>query len=658
MTALLQGSFSKMTDEELDALSSDDDSDSSVDEPVRKACGYTKSKNLVEEYSGFEEGFDEEDPLAKQMKSVLALKASLGIDNDKEFLAEHERNKLEREKAEDERERIANMSVEERLKHEQEQASTMFKNIARNIVKQKEYAWKKPEWALNSTLRSTEAGEKVKNGGDLQAPITQLPHLKHTESDTEEVENVQADENVDEQAEQSQNESVETKKAEPLTAVAKKCAWEKPEWAKQPMLRSTKAGQAVKTGGNLQVLITQAPELKQVEDGPAPRKRFNWEQPEWAKQSKRHFLRATEAGERVKTGQDLQRPITRLTQKESLSDTSNELTLTKKTQSKKSCVNGTSDPQATTTPSTATKILTKAKCRQSLMAEAMDGEGSTERSSNPPKAISRRNLMATDANKAPSLRKLKSKRSLVSEPQEGKQSVESPVLQKSTSRRNMVVDTGNSSVLQKTKSKQSLLTSYPGNTNNSPEVSQASKVFTPSLPKSKSKRSLMTEPAYNTQEKVKPLMEKSKSRRTLVAESADPAKHMERGKSRRNVMLVTTNGESTSIPLESLQKTKSKRNLLVQPSGKNVGGASSRCLQKSKSRRGLMIQTPGEESPPASAEDEVKQLLRAGLRQVQANTEKEAAKHVSSAEDEVRNLLIAGLKKAKSKRTLVVESDE
>lgn len=71
-----------------------------------------------------------------------------------------------------------------------------------------------------------------------------------------------------------------------------------------------------------------------------------------------------------------------------------------------------------------------------------------------------------------------------------------------------------------------------------------------------------------------------------------------------------------------------------------------------------MIQTPGEESPPASAEDEVKQLLRAGLRQVQANTEKEAAKHVSSAEDEVRNLLIAGLKKAKSKRTLVVESDE
>jgi hypothetical protein len=323
MTAPLHESFSKITEEELDALSSDDDSSTSSEEsdnnPIHKIYNRQgKTKNLVEEYAGFEEGFDEDDPITKQMKTVLALKASLGIDNDKEFLLEHERRKHEREKAEAERQKVASMTVEEKLRYEQKQASSLYTNIARNVVKAKEYAWEKPEWALKSTLRTTEAGEKVKLGEDLQLPITQLPHLKRddsSESDESTIgsKNKEVDANISDDANTNTNhdddndddagkdnsveESVKRpcdekeekelrgkketnleakveddepksklksnpkKPATTTTVFQKNIGWEKPEWAKQRKLRSTQAGQKVKAGGDLQAPITHLPHL-------------------------------------------------------------------------------------------------------------------------------------------------------------------------------------------------------------------------------------------------------------------------------------------------------------------------------------------------------------------------------------------------------------
>jgi len=293
MIAVLHSTLPTMGKDDLDAFDSDDDSDSSDEDVVVKPSG---RKNQVGEYEGFDE-VDEDDPVAKQMQTLISLKLSLGIDNDKEFLEEHERKKKEKEK-------LANMSPEERIRFESEQASTFFSDVAKKVFveqskKKESIKWEKPEWATKSKLRTTAAGEAVKKGADLQGPITMATQLKHTGDSPKQI-----------------------PKLVPLTATAKKeIGWEKPEWAKKAKLKSTSAGEAVKKGVDLQAPITQATQIKHTAETTeeskikltrkavpvSEKKDIGWEKPEWAKKTK---LRSTAAGEKVKNGIDLQGPIT------------------------------------------------------------------------------------------------------------------------------------------------------------------------------------------------------------------------------------------------------------------------------------------------------------------------------------------------------------
>lgn len=301
--------LSGISKEELDALSSDDD-DSDSDDEDDHFQKHAVPKNQVKDFEGFEEGYDENDPIAKQMETIISLKVSLGIDNDKEFLAEHERKKKEREEKEKEAARIAAMTPEERIQYESEQASSLFASAAQRVMEQKkEYAWEKPDWAKKSKLRTTAAGEAVKKGVDLQAPITMAPHMKQ-------------------EPELSPRKVIKEKlrhRSEAGVVEKKEIGWEKPDWAKQTKLKSTAAGQAVKKGVDLQAPITQAPHIKKVSPGeapgliplktlkgrqnsePLPKKEIGWEKPDWTKKPK---LRTTSAGEAVKKGVDLQGPIT------------------------------------------------------------------------------------------------------------------------------------------------------------------------------------------------------------------------------------------------------------------------------------------------------------------------------------------------------------
>ena len=309
MAVLQMDALASIPNDEIDALSSDDESESSHDD------FHKGPKTQVTDYEGFEKGFDADDPIAKQMETILSLKISLGIDNDKEFLAEHERKKaqLEKERLEKEREaeRVANMTPEERIEYESQKASSLFSNVAQKVMSRrqeeikKEYAWEKPEWAKKKTLRTTAAGQAVKKGADLQGPITQAPHLKKN--------------NVEEEEEPKPK----LKHREAEKATKKNIEWEKPDWAKKTKLKTTAAGEAVKKGVDLQAPITQAPHIKKdskpEEQAPTrklkaakeaeavPKKNIEWEKPDWAKKNK---LRTTAAGEAVKNGVDLQGPIT------------------------------------------------------------------------------------------------------------------------------------------------------------------------------------------------------------------------------------------------------------------------------------------------------------------------------------------------------------
>lgn len=286
-----------MEKDEIDTIDSDDDSESSDEQAELKV---TVPKNQVTEYQGFEQ-VDENDPAAKQMQTLISLKLSLGIDNDKEFLEEHERKKAEKE-------RLANMPPEERIKLESEQASTFFSDVAKKVFSEQEkkkesIQWEKPEWAIKSKLRSTAAGEAVKKGSDLQAPITMATQLKHKKNS---------------------GDAGPKAPLKPMPGLVKReVGWEKPEWAKQTKLKTTTAGEAAKKGGDLQAPITKAtrrkgdgdkspasppkPKLKQKEAVFGQKKDIGWEKPEWAQKPK---LKSTAAGEKVKKGGDLQGPIT------------------------------------------------------------------------------------------------------------------------------------------------------------------------------------------------------------------------------------------------------------------------------------------------------------------------------------------------------------
>ena len=132
MSALV-GSFSKISNEELDALSSDDEDDDSDDEYVappplssltsRTAAAAAKRKTQLEDFAGFEDGVDMDDPISKQMQAVLSLRLCLNMDSDKEFMKEQEAKKAERDK-------LASMTPEEKLAYQEQKAGNALSKVA------------------------------------------------------------------------------------------------------------------------------------------------------------------------------------------------------------------------------------------------------------------------------------------------------------------------------------------------------------------------------------------------------------------------------------------------------------------------------------------------------------------------------------------------
>uniref|UniRef100_A0A7S3KXZ1 Uncharacterized protein n=1 Tax=Amphora coffeiformis TaxID=265554 RepID=A0A7S3KXZ1_9STRA len=118
-----------MSMEELDALSSSDENDSSSDDPevppVQSLADRSKSsqrKTTLQDFAGFEEGADADDPIAQKMQSILSLRILLRMDDDKEFMEEQEEKLLERMK-------LAKMTPEEHLKSEEEKTGNLLLNI-------------------------------------------------------------------------------------------------------------------------------------------------------------------------------------------------------------------------------------------------------------------------------------------------------------------------------------------------------------------------------------------------------------------------------------------------------------------------------------------------------------------------------------------------
>ena len=87
-----------MSDDESSYDSTGDDSSSSEDEP--KYRGVQKAKSGLSQFDGFDsDEEDSDDEIAQKMKAVLALRKSLGIDNDLEFMEEQKKKSRRKEAA-------------------------------------------------------------------------------------------------------------------------------------------------------------------------------------------------------------------------------------------------------------------------------------------------------------------------------------------------------------------------------------------------------------------------------------------------------------------------------------------------------------------------------------------------------------------------------
>ena len=111
----------------------------------------------------------------------------------------------------------------------------------------KDLSWKKPDWTKNTKLRSTGMADVVKKGGNLAAPITNLPHQMDDGpfSKPEWTDVVKPEER-----------HVEGDLAKPITNLPhatagdgnNDLAFKKPDWTKKPNLKESNKGEALKAG--------------------------------------------------------------------------------------------------------------------------------------------------------------------------------------------------------------------------------------------------------------------------------------------------------------------------------------------------------------------------------------------------------------------------
>jgi colicin import membrane protein len=122
------------SDSDSSYSSNDDEStDSSEDESCSGTVENDRKKSALAQFDGFDDEDDDSDnSVAEKMKSIIELRKSLGMDNDAEFMKEL------REK-EEEKKRLAAMSVEERMEYEESKAGDVMSKIReRHAEKMKE----------------------------------------------------------------------------------------------------------------------------------------------------------------------------------------------------------------------------------------------------------------------------------------------------------------------------------------------------------------------------------------------------------------------------------------------------------------------------------------------------------------------------------------
>ena len=129
------------SDDDSSYSSNDDESsDSSDDGPSSGTfTEKDKKKSALAQFEGFDvdDEDDDDNSVAEKMKSIIELRKSLGMDNDAEFMKEL------REK-EEEKKRLAAMSVEERMEYEESKAGDVMSKIReRHAEKMKEVEGKR-----------------------------------------------------------------------------------------------------------------------------------------------------------------------------------------------------------------------------------------------------------------------------------------------------------------------------------------------------------------------------------------------------------------------------------------------------------------------------------------------------------------------------------
>jgi hypothetical protein len=116
------------------------------------------------------------------------------------------------------------------------------------MADEKDLSWKKPDWATKSNLKSTSKSAAIKSGGNLAAPITNLPHQKK-DGDLA----FEKPEWTDEAA-AKEGHRVEGDLAKPITGLPQavsgnaNLAFEKPDWTKKKTLKQSEKGAALAEG--------------------------------------------------------------------------------------------------------------------------------------------------------------------------------------------------------------------------------------------------------------------------------------------------------------------------------------------------------------------------------------------------------------------------
>jgi len=110
----------------------------------------------------------------------------------------------------------------------------------------RDIGWKKPDWTKNTKLKSTGKADKMK-AGNLAAPITSLPHQKNED-------NI-GFKKPDWTGEVKEHARSTVDPAKPITSLphqpredGKDLSWKKPDWTKNPVLKSTTKGEQLKQG--------------------------------------------------------------------------------------------------------------------------------------------------------------------------------------------------------------------------------------------------------------------------------------------------------------------------------------------------------------------------------------------------------------------------